>query len=165
MASERSDGVEHTAERGVRTATGLVVWGERLEVATEERVQVLDVTARLAEAVVRSGVRQGLVHLGSLHTTLAVFVNEPQPALLEDVRRLVETLVPRGDGWRHDDPLVSDCDRRNADAHLRAILLGGSVALPVRDGRPVLGAFQAVLAVELDGPRERALHVQVVGCP
>jgi secondary thiamine-phosphate synthase enzyme len=157
--------VENVETSGPAQETaGLALWGERLQIETGERVQILDLTRRVAEVVARSGVRAGVAHLGSLHTTLGLFVNEPQPALLGDLRSLLEVLVPRGEGWRHDDPRLSDCDRRNADAHLRAILLGTTLAVPVADGRLVLGAFQAVLAAELDGPRERSLYVQVLGC-
>jgi secondary thiamine-phosphate synthase enzyme len=144
---------------------GFIVWGRRIEIETQERIEIVDLTARVAEAVAESGVREGWVQVGSLHTTLAVFVNEPQPALLADVQRWLEAMVPRGRGWRHDDPRYSDCDRRNADAHLRTILLGTSVLLPVHAGKPALGAFQAVLVAELDGPRDRALYVQALGCP
>ena len=63
----------------------------------------------------------------------------------------------------HNDPQHSDCDRVNADAHLRAMLLGHSLTLQVSGGEPVLGQWQRVLVAELDGPRSRTLRVQVMG--
>jgi thiamine phosphate synthase YjbQ (UPF0047 family) len=65
--------------------------------------------------------------------------------------------------YRHNCPELSDCDRKNAASHLRGLLLNHSVLVPIVDGRPVLGQFQSVLLAELDGPRLRSLHVQLLG--
>ena len=99
----------------------------------------------------------------SLHTTLALFINEYQAALLEDIRTFLEESVVRERYYKHNDPAHSDCDRSNADAHLRALLLGHHLVLPIRNGELLLGAFQSVILAELDGPRERALQVQILG--
>jgi secondary thiamine-phosphate synthase enzyme len=143
--------------------TVCLVEGELMTLKTDERMKLVDITPRIAARVRRSAVRDGIALVSSMHTTLALFVNEYQDALLEDVRAFLELLAPRGAGWRHDDPRYSDCERRNADAHLRAALLGHALTLPVRDGELALGTFQSVIAVELDGPRARALHVQILG--
>jgi secondary thiamine-phosphate synthase enzyme len=90
-------------------------------------------------------------------------INEFQRALLADITRILEELVTRDAGWMHNDPAHSDCDRSNADSHLRAMLLGHSVTLQVSGGEPVLGQWQRVLLAELDGPRTRSLRVQVTG--
>ncbi len=74
----------------------------------------------------------------------------------------LERLVPRGEEWKHNDPRYSDCDRSNADAHLRAIMLGNSVTLQVAEGALTMGQWQRVLMAELDGPRERVLVLQVL---
>jgi len=71
--------------------------------------------------------------------------------------------VKDGLPYKHNSPAFSDCDRRNAAAHLRSLLLGQSVLVPVVEGRPVLGQFQSVMFAEFDGPRKRALHIQVLG--
>jgi secondary thiamine-phosphate synthase enzyme len=147
-----------TAETGV-----LVVHAEQFTVDSRERVQIIDVTDRVAAFVRASGVREGLVHVSSLHTTCTVFINENQAALLDDIRSFLETLVPRDGPWRHNDPVFSDCDRGNADAHLRALFLGHGVSLQVSGGEPVLGQWQRVLVAELDGPRTRSLRVSALG--
>ena len=67
------------------------------------------------------------------------------------------------DRWRHNDPEHSDCDRANADSHLRALLLGHAVTLPLSGGEIVLGQWQRILMGELDGPRSRSLRLQVMG--
>src|SRR5262249_43899992 len=128
-----------------------------------ERVELADVTDRVVALVGQAGVREGIVSLWSMHTTFAVFINESQKALHADIKRLLEAIVDRDADWMHNDPVHSDCDRLNADAHLRAMLLGHSVTLQISGGALVLGQWQRVLVAELDGPRSRSLRVQVMG--
>jgi secondary thiamine-phosphate synthase enzyme len=142
---------------------GFMVRGETLTVQTEERVQLIDVTDRIVALIRPSGIRDGIVSLWSLHTTFAVFMNESQKALHADIKRLLETMVERDADWMHNDPVHSDCDRSNADAHLRAMLLGHSLTLQTSGGELVLGQWQRVLVAELDGPRSRTLRVQMMG--
>lgn len=142
---------------------GFRLRADTLTVSTQERVELINITDLLAAQVRASGVRHGLAVINSLHTTLALFINEFQSALLEDIRTFLEQCVVRGQYYKHNDPNFSDCDRLNADAHLRAMLLGHNLALPVQNGELVLGTFQSVILAELDGPRERALQFQVLG--
>lgn len=134
----------------------------RIEVQTSKRMEIHDLTATVQEMVRATGVSAGLVTVSTMHTTTAVFVNEPQSALLEDVQQMLERLVPRGEEWKHNDPRYSDCDRHNADAHLRAIMLGSSVTLQVAEGVLTMGQWQRVLMAEFDGPRKRGLVLQVM---
>jgi secondary thiamine-phosphate synthase enzyme len=142
---------------------GLTVHGETLQVQTSERIEVIDLTDRIKELVRRVGVREGLVSLWSLHTTCAVFINEYQQALLSDIKRFLEQIVARDAEWMHNDPAHSDCDRMNADSHLRTMLLGHSLTLQVSGGDVVLGQWQRILLAELDGPRARTLRAQLWG--
>lgn len=142
---------------------GVVVRGDTLTVQTEERIQLIDVTDRVLANVRSAVIREGIVSLWSMHTTFAVFINESQKALHADIKRLLETMVDRDADWMHNDPDHSDCDRFNADAHLRAMLLGHSLTLQISSGELVLGQWQRVLVAELDGPRSRTLRVQVMG--
>jgi len=139
------------------------VHGETIVVDTHDRIEIIDLTDRVM-AVVRSvGVREGIASLFSLHTTCTVFINEFQRALTVDIQRFLEHLAEREGDWLHNDPEHSDCDRMNADAHLRATVLGHNLTLQVSGGEAVLGQWQRVLLAELDGPRERTLRVQVMG--
>lgn len=142
---------------------GVVVLGDTLTIQTDERVQLIDVTDRVLAIVRNAAIREGIVSLWSMHTTFAVFMNESQRALHADIKRLLETMVDRDADWMHNDPDHSDCDRFNADAHLRAMLLGHSLTLQTSGGELVLGQWQRVLVAELDGPRSRTLRVQVMG--
>ena len=156
----REESVERVASA---TAGGLTVAGETFVVQTNERIEVVDLTDRVVDVVARVGVREGMVSLWSLHTTCAVFINEYQTALLSDIKRCLEQLVARDAKWMHNDPAHSDCDRMNADSHLRTMLLGHSLTLQVSGGDLVLGQWQRILMAELDGPRARTLRAQVWG--
>ena len=128
-----------------------------IEIRTGKRVEIVDITDRIVEEIGRAGIQKGIAVIYSLHTTTAVVLNEGERGLLEDLELMLEKLIPRGAGYRHD------AIDSNADAHLRATLLGNSIVVPVSNGRPVLGTWQRVLFVELDGPRSRRVNVTVVG--
>jgi secondary thiamine-phosphate synthase enzyme len=134
----------------------------RLEVQTSKRMEIHDLTDTVREMVRATGVTAGIVTVSTMHTTTAIFVNEPQTALLDDIHDMLERLVPRAEDWKHNDPRYSDCDRQNADAHLRAIMLGSSVTLQVAEGALTMGQWQRILMAELDGPRKRGLVLQVL---
>ena len=145
------------------TAGGLTIHGETFVVGTDDRVELVDLTDRIMGLVRRLRIREGIVSLWSLHTTCAVFINECQTALLSDIKRFLEQMVARDAQWLHNDPAYSDCDRMNADSHLRALLLGHSLTLQISGGEVVLGQWQRILMAELDGPRARTLRVQAWG--
>lgn len=149
---------------GKTLATGqAVVQSDTILLQTDRRIELVDLTEILTELIRATGIREGIASLWSLHTTCGLFINEAQPALQSDIIRVLESMVDRDAEWRHNDPEHSDCDRMNADSHLRAMLLGHSVTLQVSGGVPVLGQWQRILAGEMDGPRARSIRVQVIG--
>jgi len=139
------------------------VFNRIIDWITNDRLQLLNITERINEIVRKSGVRDGLVHLQSLHTTSAVFLNEWQDALLHDVKGFLEQMVERDQYYRHNDPQHSDCERKNADSHLRGMLMGQTLCLQVRNASVLLGTWQSIIFAEFDGPRSRSLAVQVSG--
>jgi secondary thiamine-phosphate synthase enzyme len=146
------------------SATGtLRVHAETVVVPTDERTQIVDLTDQINAIVRRIGVREGLVSVCSMHTTCAVFINEFQMALRSDMKAFLEQVVDASAPWMHNDPAHSDCDRGNADSHLRAMFLGHGLTLQVTGGEVVLGQWQRILMAELDGPRPRTLRVQLMG--
>jgi secondary thiamine-phosphate synthase enzyme len=145
-------------------ATGqLSIRGETHVVQTDQRVELVDLTEYVTQFVAKSEVHEGILTLWAMHTTCALFINEFQTALTTDIKRFLEALVARDAAYVHNDPQHSDCDRLNADAHLRAMLLGHSLVLQVSGGEVVLGQWQRILMAELDGPRARSLRLQVMG--
>ena len=132
-------------------------------VPTTERIELTDLTDRVVAFVHDAGVHEGVASLWSMHTTCALFINEAQRALHADIKRFLEHVVARDLDWMHNDPNQSDCDRMNADSHLRAMLLGHSLTLQITAGEILLGQWQRLLMAELDGPRERSIRIQVMG--
>ena len=142
------------------TTAGLTIHGETIVISTDDRIEVVDLTERIMAFVKRLRIREGIVSLWSMHTTCTLFINEFQGALVSDMKRFLEQMVARDEEWLHNDPNHSDCDRMNADSHLRALLLGHSLTLQVSGGEVVLGQWQRILLAELDGPRGRTLRIQ-----
>ena len=140
---------------------------KRLHFETRHATEFVDITEQLRDEVRRAGLRIGRVHLQSLHTTVGLAVNENEPLLLRDFQNLLERLAPSGAGYEHDDFArrleVALDEPVNGHAHCRQLLLTGFATLLVEDGELVLGRWQSVFAVELDGPRERELAIQLDG--
>jgi secondary thiamine-phosphate synthase enzyme len=139
------------------------VFSASFTLSSEERTEISDITKLVREAIQQFPVANGMALINTMHTTCALFINEFQSALIDDLRNLIERLVPERAGYRHDDPRYSDCERGNACAHLRAALLGRSIAVGLNNGELTLGRFQSVIFAELDGPRKREITVQVMG--
>jgi octaprenyl-diphosphate synthase len=139
----------------------------RLRFETSHATQFVDVTKLVREEVRRSGLRTGRVHLQSLHTTVGLAINENEPLLLRDFQKLLERLAPGDAGYEHDDFArrfeISVDEPVNGHAHCRQLLLTGFATVLVEDGQLVLGRWQSVFAVELDGPRHRELALQLDG--
>ncbi len=142
---------------------GLQMYLDTLSYKTRERLELINITKDLNEVIRKNGLKAGFLLVQSLHTTTAVFINEFQQALLDDIKSFLERMVGRMDYWRHNDPKLSECSRQNADSHLRAMVLGHTISVPVRNGELALGGWQSIILAELDGPRERSIHVQVMG--
>jgi len=142
---------------------GVTIHGETFVIQTDQRIELVDLTVKVMEFVRKFNISEGLVSLWSMHTTCALFINEFQTALLSDIKRFLEHLVARDADYLHNDPKHSDCDRMNADSHLRALLLGHNLTLQVSGGEVVLGQWQRILMAELDGPRARSLRIQIFG--
>jgi secondary thiamine-phosphate synthase enzyme len=124
---------------------------ETLRLATDKRLELYNLTekVKVADIVKRHDIKDGLVLLSSLHTTVALFVNEWQSALLHDIKGMLNKVVSPRDEWQHNDP--------------EPTLLGHALSFQVAKGKLVLGQFQAIIAAELDGPRNRDLAVQIIG--
>ena len=122
------------------------------DVTADDRLAVVDVTEEVEAAV--TGDVSGTATVFVEHTTAAVTVNEAESRLLGDFEQALAGLVP-DEGWAHD---ALD---GNADSHVRAMLVGPSVTVPVRSGSLALGTWQSVLLLECDGPRTRTISVTV----
>lgn len=139
------------------------IQAKTITIETTQKVQIFDITQEVKGFLAESGLSNGMGVVSTLHTTTAVFFTETQDALWEDVEIFLHKLATDDADYKHNDARFSDCERKNAAAHLRAILLGGSLTLQVEEGRLVLGQFQRIIFAELDGPRPRSLRMQFMG--
>lgn len=145
------------------TQSGLAIKSHTLRVLTDKKIELYNVTQKVRDFVKSTSIREGLLLITSLHTTTALFINEVQSALLDDIKAILSDWVRDDKEWKHNSPEFSDCERHNAASHLRAILLGHSQTIMVQDGEPALGEWQSIVFAELDGPREREIRLQVIG--
>ncbi len=119
---------------------------------TQRRTQLVSITAQVAAAIRALGRREGVATVFVPHTTAGVTINEnADPDVAADLETALERLVPQEAGYAHAEG--------NSAAHLRACLVGSSVAVPVVDGRPLLGTWQGIYLCEFDGPRTREVWV------
>src|SRR5438132_14436539 len=121
------------------------VFNASFTLSSEERTEISDVTKLVRDAIQQFPISAGIALINTLHTTCALFINEFQSALIDDLKRLIERLVPERIGYRHDDPRVSDCERGNAHPHLRAALLGRSIAVGINNAELTLARCQSIL--------------------
>ena len=125
------------------------------EVRTEQRTQTVDITHRVAAVVAEAAVDEGVCSVYASHATAAIVINEnDDPNICLDLLDALDKLVPDG-VWRHDRI------DGNAAAHIKSAILGPGETVPVRNGELLLGRWQAIMLVELDGPRRRRVVVTV----
>ncbi len=127
-----------------------------LEVRTNAREEIIDLTAEVASALQGSGLVEGLCHVFVPHTTAGIAVNEnADPDVKRDVLMALGKLVPDDPAFRHAEG--------NSAAHIKSILSGASTSLPVSGGRLELGTWGGIYFCEFDGPRRRHLHLSFAG--
>lgn len=139
----------------------------RIQLVTGQPTAFIDLTAELERLVATANIRVGSLTIQTLHTTTGLVVNEREPLLLTDFESVLSRLVPRTAVYHHDDMArrigVPLDEPRNGHAHCRALLLPPSLSLTIIDQQLVLGCWQRVFFVELDGPRTRELSVVILG--
>lgn len=130
--------------------------GLKLKIETTRRIELIDITSEIQQEIMKSEVSEGICIISTRHTTAGIIVNENESGLKEDILNLLQKLVPTGAGYRHDQI------DNNADAHLRAVLIGASEALPITQGKLELGTWQRVFFAEMDGPRNRIVNLTLL---
>ncbi|MEM3193603.1 MAG: secondary thiamine-phosphate synthase enzyme YjbQ [Candidatus Bathyarchaeia archaeon] len=132
-------------------------------VQSRRKMEIIDVTGKVSGIIERSGVKNGLVNLWVPHTTAAIAVNERDPDLWEDILSIMEKLVPvRGD-YRHNAKYGWIPSEQNAHAHILNCLIKPSITIPIENGLMLLGTWQSILFIEMDGPQTRTVQVHVMG--
>jgi len=133
---------------------------KKLSEKTSGFCDIIDITARVREEVEQEKIERGLVTLFVSGSTAALTTIEYEPGLLRDLKEFIEQLIPSGRRYHHDDRWGDD----NGFAHLRAALFGPSLAIPIENGRMLLGTSQQVVLLDFDNrPRTREIIVQLMG--
>ena len=132
----------------------------RRDVATRGQGDAHDITDMVAAALAECGARAGMLTVFVVGSTAAVTTIEFEPGAVADVNRLLESIAPRGDEYRHHLRWGDD----NGSSHVRAALVGPSLTVPFTDGKLLLGTWQQIMLLECDTrPRKRELVIQIMG--
>jgi secondary thiamine-phosphate synthase enzyme len=125
---------------------------------TKKRQEIVRITDEVAGIVKASGVREGMALVSAMHITAAVYVNDWESGLIEDIQEWLEKLAPGGLDYRHHQT-----GEDNADAHLKRTILGHQVMVPITAGALDLGPWEQVFYAEFDGQRRKRVVVKVMG--
>ncbi len=131
---------------------------EYLEFKTRSRREMVQITPEIEAIVKRSGIADGLCFVSPMHITAAIYVNDDEDDLIEDIGKWLEELAPSGRDYKHHRT-----GEDNGDAHLKALLLHHETTLPITNGRLDLGRWQRIFYAEFDGQRPKRVIVKLMG--
>ena len=131
---------------------------EYLWFQTKKHREYLNITDQVEQMLEKSGIKEGLVLVSSMHITASVYVNDAEQGLIADIDEWLEKLAPYRDDYRHHHTGES-----NGDAHLKNLLMHHQVILPVTKGKLDLGPWQQIYYAEFDGQRRKRVVVKIIG--
>jgi len=124
---------------------------------TKKEKEIIPITDKIEEIVAASKIKEGFCLVSAMHITAAIYVNDEEGGLIEDIMQWAEKLAPRAN-YRHHQTGES-----NGDAHLKRLLLGHQVLLPITNNKLDLGPWERVFYAEFDGMRKKRVIVKVIG--
>ncbi len=125
---------------------------------TKKKREYINITDRVEEAVHQSGIREGFVLVSAMHITAAVYVNDAESGLIQDIDDWLQKLAPDGVNYRHHRT-----GETNGDAHLKSLLMHHEVIVPITEGKMDLGPWQQIYYAEFDGQRRKRLIIKAMG--
>lgn len=131
---------------------------EYLTFNTAKRKEYINITHKVESALSKSGIREGMVLVAAMHITASVYINDAEDGIIQDIDEMLERLAPYGPDYLHHRT-----GEDNGDAHLKNILVGHQVIIPVTEGRLDFGPWQQVYYAEFDGRRPKRLIIKVMG--
>jgi len=131
---------------------------EYLTFNTKKHRAYIHITPQVETAVSKSGIREGMVLVSAMHITAAVYVNDHESGLIEDIDEWLEKLAPFQQDYRHHQT-----GEDNGDSHLKSLIMHHEVILPITDGKLDLGPWQRVFYAEFDGERPKRVIIKVMG--
>lgn len=125
---------------------------------TENQREYINITRKVQEIVSNSGIKEGMVLVSAMHITAGVYVNDAEYGLIEDIDNWLEKLAPFNINYNHHNT-----GETNGDSHLKSLLIGHEVIVPITDGRLDFGPWQQIYYAEFDGQRRKRVIVKVMG--
>jgi len=125
---------------------------------TSRRREYVHITDKVYEIVKKSCIKEGLALVSAMHITAAVYVNDAENGLIHDIDKMLEQLAPYGLPYEHHQT-----GEDNADAHLKRILMGYQVIIPITQGNLDLGPWEQIYYAEFDGQRKKRVIVKIIG--
>lgn len=139
-----------------------------IRLKTTTSLDFIDITEKVQQKIKKAGVKNGIINIQSLHTTMAVIVNEAEPLLIMDMKKLLKKLAPRTYQYMHDNFKIRTVhmhpnESKNGHSHVKAMYLPTSTILNVSNSKLQLGEWQRIFAIELDNSRKRQIALQIIG--
>jgi secondary thiamine-phosphate synthase enzyme len=131
---------------------------EYLWFETKKKREYINITPQVEDALAKSGIQEGMTLVSAMHITAGVYVNDAESGLIQDIDEWLQKLAPEGPDYRHHRTRET-----NGDAHLKNLLVGHEVIIPVTEGRLDFGPWQQVYYAEFDGRRKKRLIVKIIG--
>jgi len=125
---------------------------------TKKHRDYIHITPQIEAAVAKSGVQEGLAFVSAMHITAAVYVNDNESGLIQDIDEWLEKLAPFRQNYKHHQT-----GEDNGDSHLKSLLMHQSVTLPITTGKLDLGTWQRVFYAEFDGQRDKRVIIKIIG--
>ena len=132
---------------------------EFIHLTTRSKEEIVNITAQVQRVCRGSGIKEGFVLVFPHHTSSAVYFSDSDTCLTQDCQKLLRKLIPEEEEYAHNraDP------KKNADGHLKSILTGHHIILPLTEGRLDLGSYQTIYYAEFDGKRKKEILVKIIG--
>ncbi len=125
---------------------------------TRHEHEYINMTLEVAEAIEESGIKEGLVYVGSMHITSSVYINDAESGLIQDIEAWLEKLAPARPDYKHHQT-----GETNGDAHLKNLIMGHSVTCPITKGKLDFGPWQQIYYAEFDGRRPKRVIIKILG--
>lgn len=143
-------------------------FGQTIKIKSKKKFDIVDMTIGIKELVGKSNIKNGILNIQSLHTTATIFINEKETELLKDICNHLENLAPENENYFHDDfnvrtENICEGECANGHSHCKALHLPTSITLNIVDGKLKIGRWQRILFIELDRPRDRQIHLAILG--
>ena len=139
-----------------------------IKITTSATLDFIDITDKIKKIIKKHGIKDGVVNIQSMHTTMAVIIQEAEPLLLGDLKKTLDKVAPRTIRYMHDNFKIRTVNMhpdepKNGHSHCKAMFLTSNVFLNIAKSKLQLGKWQTIFAVELDNSRKRQIALQIIG--